>query len=401
MQGANHPSGFVDVVVKFMCHVKDSIRWRIVDRMVSDDAITPYLFLCARLVLRIHKPFIIGITGSVGKTTTTELIAAVLARPEARARVGRVAKTWKNLNNDIGLPFAVLLFNDWIKGDGYRKLAALCRLPYRVARLVLTSQYPNTLVLEYGTGWHGHLHWLAKLAPPNIAVVTTIGPAHLERLKTLEGVVHEKSALVRAVGPEGLVVLGDDHSFVSHLEQLSRAPVIKVTGHGAELSRNIARVIGRHFGIPDEAISSALEHLKLPQGRLNHIEAGGLTIIDDTYNANPRSMRLGLDTLAESAVPGQRRVAILGNMGELGDEGPRYHEEIGIYARSRADLLIGVGDLAKYYVPDHWFADSEACANEVRNLLHNGDCVFIKGSAAVRMIKVVAKLQEQVTGQPA
>lgn len=401
MGQADPASGILNRAARFAFRVKDSIRWRVVGQIVSDPIVVPYVSICARLVLRVRKPFIIGVTGSVGKTTTKEMIAAVLAHPEAAARIGRVGKSSKNLNDDMGLPLTALLYDDWLNENAYHKLASLSALPFRVARLVFGAQYPDVLVLEYGTHWQGHLHRLAALAPPKIAVVTTIGPAHLERLKTLAGVVQEKGALVRAVGSGGLVILGDDHSFVPQLERLSRAPVVKVTGRGMELSGNIARVIGRHLGIPDEAIDSALHNFKPPEGRLNRIEAGGFTIFDDTYNANPLSMRLGLDTLAESVQPGQRRIAILGAMGELGDESVRYHEEIGGYARSRADLLIGVGELAKHYAPNHWYPDSDACAREIRDLLQNGDCVLIKGSASVRMTKVVAKLRDQVAAQPA
>jgi len=106
-------------------------------------------------------------------------------------------------------------------------------------------------------------------------------------------------------------------------------------------------------------------------------------------------MKLGLDTLAGSVRPGQRRVAVLGGMGELGDESPKYHQEIGDYARSRCDVLIGISELAKHYTPDHWFADSDACAGAIDSLLRSGDCIFLKGSSSVRMIKVVSKLREQ------
>jgi hypothetical protein len=140
MRGANHPSGFIHVAVKFARRVTDSIKWRIVDRIVSDENTTPYVFLCARVVLHIHKPFIIG------RCRLSH--GPVLARPEAEALIGRVAKTSKNLNNDIGLPLAVVLCNEWFKGDGYHKLASLCMLPYRVARLALASQYAKVLVLE-------------------------------------------------------------------------------------------------------------------------------------------------------------------------------------------------------------------------------------------------------------
>jgi len=292
----------------------------------------------------------------------------------------------------LGLPLTVLLFKDWLDANIFRRFAVLFLLPLRVVWLAFTRRYPDVFVLEYGTSWNGHIHRLAVLAPPRIAAITAIGPAHLERHKTLEGVANEKCAIICPVGPDGLVVLGDVGRFVSHFERLSQAPILRATGYGVELSCNIASAIARHLGIPDEVIGTALEGFEPPQGRMNRVEAAGLTIIDASYNANPLSMQFGLDTLARSIQPGQRRVAVLGSMAELGDGTRAYHHEIGIYARSRTDLLIGVGDAAKDYMPDHWFVDSDACASGINGLVRSGDCVFIKGSASVRMSKVVAKL---------
>ena len=110
-----------------------------------------------------------------------------------------------------------------------------------------------------------------------------------------------------------------------------------------------------------------------------------MTIIDDSYNANPLSMRLGLDRLTEAAQPVQRRVAFLGSMGELGDEAAQYHQQIGAYAHQKADVVIGVGELARHYGPDHWFADSDECARQVNRLVGPDDCVLVKGSHSVHM----------------
>jgi UDP-N-acetylmuramoyl-tripeptide--D-alanyl-D-alanine ligase len=126
---------------------------------------------------------------------------------------------------------------------------------------------------------------------------------------------------------------------------------------------------------------------------LTELRLGGLTIIDDSYNANPLSMRFGLDTLAETAVPPQRRIAFLGSMGELGAEAMRYHQQIGAYAHEKADVVIGVGELARYYDPDQWFADSNECAQQVRGLVVPGDCVLVKGSRFVHMDAIVERLR--------
>jgi UDP-N-acetylmuramoyl-tripeptide--D-alanyl-D-alanine ligase len=235
---------------------------------------------------------------------------------------------------------------------------------------------------------------MVTIAPPDVAVVTRIGAAHLEIMKTVEALVQEKGALVRAVPPSGLVILGQDHDYVSQLEQMARAPVIKVSGQGVELSQNITRAVCRHMGIPEEAVSSALSDFKSPKGRLNRLEFASMTVIDDSYNANPLSMKLALDALAETDRLKHRRLAVLGFMAELGEEGPRYHEEVGAYARSRADVLIGVGDLSKHYNPNFWFDTSDSCAAQIESLLRCGDCLLVKGSFSARMERVVNKLRE-------
>ena len=354
------------------------------------DLFVHYCSFCARVVLRIRKPLIIGVTGSAGKTTTVHMITAVLRHPAARQIVGAVACTAHNMNDDIGLPLTVLRYQYWITWHNVWKVPLL--VP-RALWLAFFMHYPRVLVLEYATHWHGHLHRLVKVARPDIGVVTTIGPAHLERLKTLQGVVHEKSAIVSAVSPSGLIVLGSDHDYVADLEAQAKGQVVKLPGRGADLARSIAQVVGLHLGVPKQGIEDALAEVRPVQGRLDVLRLCGMTVIDDSHNANPLSMRLGLDRLAEIAQPGQRRIAFLGSMGELGDETRQYHQQIGAYAQQKADVVIGVGELARHYGPNHWFPDSGECARQVHGLVRAGDCVLVKGSAAVRMHVIIEPLR--------
>jgi UDP-N-acetylmuramoyl-tripeptide--D-alanyl-D-alanine ligase len=233
-----------------------------------------------------------------------------------------------------------------------------------------------------------------KVARPSIGVVTTIGPAHLDRLKTLQGVVHEKSAIVSSVPASGLVVLGSDHDYVTDLEAYAKGQVVKLPGRGADLARSIAQVVALHLGVPKQEIVAALAEVRAVHGRLNELRIGGKTVIDDSHNANPLSMRLGLDRLAEVARPGQRRIAFLGSMGELGDETAHYHQQIGAYAQQKANVVIGVGELARHYSPDHWFRDSDECARQIHGLVGAGDCVLVKGSASVHMDVLIEPLRE-------
>ncbi|MGH7414828.1 MAG: Mur ligase family protein [Candidatus Rokuibacteriota bacterium] len=267
----------------------------------------PSLFFWARLVLRCRRPCIVGITGTGGKTTTKEMIATVLMHPEARAVVGVVGKSPRNMNDNIGLPFAVLGHEDFDYDTlvtGRQWLAQLCTLPFRALARATRARFPRILVLEYAASAPGDVPRLARLAPPTIAVVTAVGPGHLERFKTVERVAREKSALVRRVRPSGLVVLGADNPYASGMDRETQARVIKVPGRGRELSKGIARVVARELGLTDDLIARALHEFQGPRARSQMRRLGSLTVIDDSFNGNPLSMELGLDTLAETATPG-------------------------------------------------------------------------------------------------
>ncbi len=359
--------------------------------------IKTYLYFWAWLVIRIRKPFIIGITGSAGKTTTTEMIAHILSHKDAK-NIGLVGYTVNNMNDDVGLPATLLRFNCWEDIPYHRlgkKLMLLFLLPFRVLYLIFWN-YPKIMVLEIGIGNTGHMQRAIQLVTPNVAIVTNIGAAHLMRFNTVEGVAQEKGLLVRAVPASGLIILGEGHNYVSTLEKLAKAPVKKVTGEGNALSMNIAVVLCKHLGVSNDIMSVALRHFRNPDGRLNQLKLLNLVVIDDSYNANPLSVKYGLGILSSKiAKLGQRKVAILGIMDELGENSSHYHEEVGNYARNHVDLLVGVGSLSKYYVPDIWFENSEACAHQIGNFIQLDDCVFVKGSGSARMSRIVMQLKEK------
>ena len=297
------------------------------------------------------------------------------------------------MNDDLGVPATLLQFGDLKEDYAPSRLKTACMAPFRAMRIMSGGRYPKIFVLEFGAGWGGHIARLAALARPQVAVVTTIGAAHLERFKTLEGVANEKIALVKAVPPSGLVVLGCGHDFVAQFEQASNAPVVKVDGKGAEFAERAARAICSYLRIPDAVVKSGLQAFKPPKGRLNVLKLCNMTLIDDSYNANPTSMKYGLDTLAKTEAQGGRKIAVLGHMAELGENAPPYHKEIGVYARAHADYVIGVGELAKYYDADIWFDSSEACVEQIERVLRQNDCVLVKGSGSARMKKVAEKIR--------
>jgi len=350
-----------------------------------------YLLFWARVVVRVRRPCVVGITGSVGKTTTKEAVAAVLRHPDARRTVGDVWATPGNRNEprDFALLFlgrerAPTTRGGWI--------AFVTTLPLRALALATAARYPDVFVVECAATRLGSLRARIAVARPTIAIVTAVGPAHLETFKTLDNIRHEKAELVRATPPWGLVVLAQDSEHVATMDREARAPVVKVPGRGREFALGAARVVGRHLGVPDEVVDRALGEFGAVVGRLDVMELGSVTVIDDSFNANPLSMQLGLDTLAERARPGQRRVAILGMMAELGPESARYHEEIGGYARARADVVVGVGEVATHYRPDRWFPTSAACADGLSDLVRPSDCILVKGSHSVHLRQVVRRL---------
>jgi UDP-N-acetylmuramoyl-tripeptide--D-alanyl-D-alanine ligase len=361
----------------------------------SDKFIIPYLSFWTRLVLQIKKPVIIGVTGTAGKTTVTQMLGHVLMQEAARPYVGVVGKTSGNLNGDYGVRLSILRKSSY-PYNIMKRLRLVLSLPLHAVRQALSSQYPRLLVLEYGTYAAGHVQDLVNFATPQIAILTNIGPAHLERHKTVEGVYIEKRALVKGAPRNGLVVLGSGHEFVSRLEKDAKAPVVVVDGRGLTLAQNIARVVCRHLGLPEKIIDEGLNSFTLPKSRLNRLEVAGMTIIDDSFNANPLSMKLGLDTLAQEGLGSGRRVAMLGVMRELGELSPQYHREIGLYARERADLIIGVGEGAQDYAPDLWFLTSSECAENLESLVQRGDMVFIKGSHFAKMGVIVNKFKSHI-----
>jgi len=369
----------------------------VLNGVVDPRRVQRQLFFWARFVLRTRRPLIIGITGSVGKSTTTEVVSAMLMHPDAEAVIGKLGRTVRNMNNHDGLPLVVLGFKDFVKGP-LANLWLMLRLPVRALRLASSGRFPKVLVLEYGSDRSGYLDRMVELAPPDIAIITAIGPAHLEGMGSMEGVVHEKAALLRGAQPPRLVIVGEDHDHIEQLAACARSPLVRLPGRGVELATRIAKVLGAHLGLPDSVLSTAPDLTRLER-RLQRIEVNGIRIIDDSYNANPASMRLGLDTLVAESKESARRVAILGTMAELGDGSVEYHAETGLYARDCADLVIGVGHMAQHYAPDVLFPSSESCAAEVGGLLAPGDHILVKGSASVGMSSIVDRLKSDGTSQ--
>jgi UDP-N-acetylmuramoyl-tripeptide--D-alanyl-D-alanine ligase len=314
-----------------------------------------------------------GITGSAGKTSTKDILAAI-----CRPRVHTVAAE-ASFNNEIGVPLT------------------LCRLE------------PDTevCVLELAMRGLGQIAALCAYARPDVGVITTIGPAHVELLGSLEAIVEAKSELVAALPPGGTAIVPADLAVVR-----DDVDVIRLTEPDARVvdRRTLIRWAGREITFDFTARHHARNALAaLHAARALGVEPadvvdvefskwrgeevplpGGGLLINDAYNANPVSVQAALEDLAARA-EGRRTVAVLGEMAELGPDAPRYHEEIGVVAENLGvDVVIGIGELARSYEPAAWYADAAAAAAGAQGLLAPGDCVLVKGSRAAGL-EIVAE----------
>jgi UDP-N-acetylmuramoyl-tripeptide--D-alanyl-D-alanine ligase len=309
---------------------------------------------------------VIGVTGSTGKTSTKDLIAAMVGQGK------RTFATHDNRNTEIGLPLTVL---DAPAGT-------------------------EVLVLEMAMRGPGQIAELATIAEPDVGVLTNIGPVHLEQMGTLEAIAAEKASLIKGLKPGATAVipageplldphLPDDLTIVrfSATDDLGDLDVGFDSAH-MRLNAAAALAAARAVGVePRGRIEVALSDL-----RGQRIELGPptrVTVVNDCYNANPMSMRAALDDLA-SAAPG-RRVAVLGDMLELGPDEVRFHQEIGAHARDRGvDLLVTVGPRAAAMDGDQAVQTAEEAAALLPELLEDGDTVLVKGSRGVGL-EVVAE----------
>jgi len=311
---------------------------------------------------------VIGVTGSTGKTTTKDLIAAMVAQ-------GRpVVATRENLNTEIGLPLTIL------------------------------EAPPGTevLVLEMAMRGAGQIAELVAIAEPDVGLITNVGPVHLEQMGSIEAIAAEKSALVAGLPPQGIAIVPAGEPLL----QPTRADLRVVTfGPGGDVSdlgdlelgydsahmrQNAlaALAAARAVGVePHGRVEVALSRLRGQRRTL----PGGVTVIDDCYNANPMSMRAALDDLA-AAAPG-RRVAVLGDMLELGPDEERFHREVGEHARAvGVELLVTVGPRAVAMQGDQAAADAAEAAALVPELVEPGDTVLLKASRGVGLEAVAEAL---------
>jgi UDP-N-acetylmuramoyl-tripeptide--D-alanyl-D-alanine ligase len=364
-----------------------------------------------KLASRVRQDLIgkvVAVAGSNGKTSTKHLIDSALCN-KLRGSISP-----KSFNNDIGVPLSIFP----------------------------ADPVQDYLVLELGTNNPGEIAALTEIAQPDIAVITNVGAEHLEGLGDLRGVRQEEASVIKGLGPDGmLVVNGDDRDLLEAVATYKGQRVtfgygehndlfasnIQCDEAGVRFSLNKSRreffipLLGRHtacnalaaiavarkLGLREDEIIESLAHAHGPEMRLQLNKANGFTVLNDAYNANPNSMKAALETVV--ALPAQgRKVAVLGDMLELGAATERYHREIGEFAatlgldrivcvgqwgRLIADAAVAAGQPAATVTR---YRDSATTAQDVRQLLQPGDLVLLKASRGVRLEAVAnALLAEQ------
>ena len=343
---------------------------------------------------------VVGVTGSAGKTTTKDLIAHLLAGEMA------IGKTIGNLNNHMGVPLSIL------------------RLP-NDARVA---------VLEMGMNHAGEIRELARMARPDIGVVTNVGYAHVEAFESIEAVALAKRELIEELPADGVAVLNADDPLVAAFRKVHpgrsltfglsanadvRAERVELGATGVRFHyRGVAfesALVGRHglsnilaalavagiFEVPPERLRDPVLSFTPGKMRGERLEHNGIVIWNDSYNSNPEAARAMVDVLR--ATPARRRVAVLGEMLELGQSTEPLHRDIGKYVAAQGiDVLIGIRGAARFMVDDamraglsgaaYFFEDPETAGDFLRGLVRAGDAVLFKGSRGVQVERALERV---------
>ncbi len=340
---------------------------------------------------------VVAITGSNGKTSTKDFTAAVLSQQFS------VAATRGNLNNHIGVPLSVLA----------------------------TTPQHTAAVWEMGMNHSGEIAPLCEIAKPSYGIITNIGSAHIEFLGSRDAIAEEKAMLARALPASGCLIVPAACEYANYLRQRCRATCVSVgNGRGLVRAENLrpdatgtrfslvidgetpaevtlgvpgrhmvtnallAAAVGWKLGLASTTIAAGLNSAVLTSGRLRCFEQRGVTVIDDTYNANPESMAAAIETLAETPLAvGARRIIVLGRMGELGVHAPAAHQRTGELAAAKGLTLIAVGEGAEAIAAGAgnapFFADFAKAAAWLTREAQAGDAVLFKGSRTATIERVM------------
>ncbi len=402
----------------------------------------------ASAILKKYQPKVVGITGSVGKTSTKEAVFTVLS-PHFKVR-----KSEKSYNNEIGVPLTVI----GNSAQGKSVFGWLTVFLKAIFLLCFKSKgYPDILVLEMAADKPGDIRYFLKFIKCDIGVVTAIAPVHLEQFKEIDKIIKEKSRIVSELKSDGLAILNYDDENVRNMRNLTKAKVttfgfnegadfrclefvggsvsceedkikmpgvsLKILSDGKAVPMRIPNVLGKQqiyavlaaaavgaaFDLNLIEIAEALGKYKAPAGRMNVLAGIKKTvIIDDSYNASPHSVLAALDVLASlSTGEGRFKYAVLGDMRELGAATESSHREIGGVVKEKGiDYLITAGPSARFIADEaekqgmsidniFTFDNPEDAGEFLEDRIREGDIILVKGSRAVKMEKIVKELMAE------
>src|SRR3990167_8452728 len=385
----------------------------------------------SRFVLWKYKPRVIAITGSVGKTSTKDAVYAMLSG------IAYVRKSEKSYNSEIGLPLTVLgLPNGWSNLHVWIK-----NILKGLALILFRRKYPEWLVLEVGIGKLGDMGRTASWLKSDAVIVTTIceTPVHVEFFPSKKHLVEEKSELIKTLKKDGLLILNADDEAVLEMKTKSKSRVVtygfkegaNVLGSGENINYSergvpdglrlrvdvggnslpvaVEGVFGKNHayaalvalalasGLKLNMVEAAerIKKYEFAPGRMRVLEGANETfIIDDSYNSSPTATYAALGTLGEIKTAGLsaqsgRRIAVLGDMLELGKHTDEAHQRAGEVARERSDVLITVGPRSKVMEGDFHFSNSREAGEFLKTFVKKGDLILVKGSQGMRLERAV------------
>ena len=340
---------------------------------------------------------VVGITGSVGKTSTREMIASVLGQQK------ELLVTQKNMNGHIGLPLMTLLM-----------------------------EKQDLAILEAGIDFVGEMDILNSLLMPDVAVVTNIGTSHIGKFGSQEVIYQEKVKIADTLKGKKILLLNkddkflkeykndnlniiyysiedakdinifEDHiTFITNIYNKKEKVKINAIGNHNILNAIVAIRIGEIYNLPTEKIILGVESYKNFSRRMEKVDINGITIIDDTYNASPSSTKSGLETV--NHLKANRKIAVLADILELGDYSKELHIELGsVFKNLNYDILVAFGENMKYlsevakeYVKEiYWFEDSIKAEEKIREIMKKEDIIYFKGSNAMKVNSIIENLKK-------
>lgn len=396
----------------------------------------------SKFVLLKYKPKIVAITGSVGKTSTKDAVYAVISGVEY------VRKSEKSFNSEIGLPLTILgCPNGWNSPTAWLK-----NVLKGLKLLLLPNKYPKWLVLEVGIGKPGDMKQTASWLKTDAVIITAIGetPSHIEFFNSRKHLIEEKAGLIKTLKKEGVLILNADDEAVIDMKNKTKNRIVsyglkeeadirgseenifydesgypkgiifRVDQDGKSMPVIIEGVFGKNhiyaslgalafsLGFKFNMINAAnrLKNFDVPSGRMRLIFGiNNSLIIDDTYNSSPFACESGLKTVREIKNNG-RKIAVLGDMLELGKHTKEAHENIGKIAKENVDILVVVGQRALFTKEGAInagmksenifdFPDSVQAGNFLKNFIQDRDLIFVKGSQGMRMERVVEEIMKE------